>query len=378
MLGAGLVGSLLAKELAADGRFDVTAIDRDEAALGALAGRPRLIVRRADLASAASVAREAADADVVVGAVPGALGHAALRTVLEAGKSVADISFSPEDPLPLDPLAKASGVAAIVDCGVSPGLSNLATGRAESLLTTPASVRIYVGGLPVPRVKPFEYRIVFSGTDVIEEYTRPARIRENGKTVVKPALSEVEEIDFPGVGTLEAFNTDGLRTLLTTAKAPDVREKTLRYPGHAALLRAFRDAGFLSAEPVEAGGVRVVPRLLTERLLFSAWKRPAGEEEFTLLRVVCEGSRSGKRTRLTYDLFDRTDPATGETSMARTTGFPCVLCATWLAEGRFREPGVFPLERLGGRSDLWEAMRAGLVGRGLRLTETAAEVPWPS
>jgi len=373
VLGAGLVGSLMARELAADGRFEVTAFDRDAEALGALARTPRLSTRRADLASSAEVARAAADADVVVGAVPGSIGHTALKAALGSKKPVADIAFFPEDPLVLDALAKEAGVPALVDCGVSPGLSNMAAGRAESLLDETNAIRIYVGGLPFRRVKPFEYRVVFSGTDVIEEYTRPARIREHGRTVVKPALSEPEEIDVPVVGTLEGFNTDGLRTLLATAKAPNVSEKTLRYPGHAALMRAFRDAGFFSQEPVEAAGVRVVPRALTEMLLFSAWKRPEEEEEFTLLRVVCDGTKGGRRTRLTYDLFDRTDPATGATSMARTTGFPCVIAAGWLAEGRFAEPGVFPPERLGVRPALWDAMVTGLAARGVAFTESVSE-----
>jgi lysine 6-dehydrogenase len=375
VLGAGLVGSLMARELAADGRFEVTAFDRDDDALGVLSGLPRLETRRADLSQPAEVARAAAGADVVVGAVPGSLGHAVLKAALEAGKPVADIAFAPEDPLALDGLAKSAGVPAIVDCGVSPGLSNLAAGRAESLLDRTDAIRIYVGGLPFRRVRPYEYRIVFSATDVIEEYTRDARLRENGRMVVRPALSEPEEIDFPEVGTLEAVNTDGLRTLLVTSKAPNVREKTLRYPGHAALMRALRETGFFSAEPVEAGGVRIAPRALTERLLFSAWKRPEGEEEFTLLRLVCEGTIRGRRAVLTYELFDRTDTQTGATSMARTTGFPCVIAAGWLAEGRFAEPGVFPPELLGRRADLWDGMVAGLSARGVTLAERSSEDP---
>ncbi|MGE5345340.1 MAG: saccharopine dehydrogenase C-terminal domain-containing protein [Acidithiobacillales bacterium] len=378
VLGAGLVGSLVARELAADGRFEVTALDRDEAALAPLVSLPRLEARRADLGAPADVARVAAGADVVVGALPGALGHSVLKGALEAKRPVADIAFAPEDALALDGLAKGAGVPAIVDIGVSPGLSNLAAGRAEGLLDETDSIRIYVGGLPFRRVKPWEYRIVFSAADVIEEYTREARIRENGKTVSKPALSDVEEIDFPEVGTLEGFNTDGLRTLLETSKAKSISEKTLRYPGHAALMRAFRDAGFFSNEPVEAGGVRLAPRVLTERLLFSAWKRPAGEAEFTLLRVVCEGRKGGRRAALTYDLIDRTDPKTGATSMARTTGFPCAIVAGWLAEGRVSEPGIFPPELLGRHADLWDEMVAGLAARGVRLTERITEAPWPS
>ncbi len=373
VLGTGLVGSLMAKELAADGRFEVTAHDRDERALGALAGRPRLATRRSDLSDPAEVSRAASSADVVVGAVPGLLGHAALRVALEARRPIADIAFAPEDPLALDPLAKRAGVPAIVDCGVSPGLSNLAAGRAESLLDETESIAIYVGGLPIPRTRPFEYRIVFSATDVIEEYTRPARIRENGQVVVRPALSEPEEVVVAGIGTLEGFNTDGLRTLLSTSKAPNVREKTLRYPGHAALMRVLRDAGFFSESPVDLGGVRVAPRALTEKLLFDAWRRPEGEEEFTFLRVVCQGRSGGRRVTLTYDLLDRTDRATGASSMARTTGFPCVVAAGWLAEGRFAEPGVFPPERLGRRPDLWGAMLEALAARGVSFTESRSE-----
>jgi lysine 6-dehydrogenase len=373
VLGAGLVGSLMSKALASDGRFEVTAYDRSEAALGALSGLPRLRTARADLGAASEVARAAAAADVVVGAVPGFLGHATLKTVIEAGKPLADISFAPEDPLACDALAKKNGVPAIVDCGVSPGLSNLAIGRAESLLDGAESIRILVGGLPFRRVKPFEYRSVFSPTDVIEEYTRPARLRENGRTVVKPALSEVEEIDLPVVGTLEAFNSDGLRTLLVTSKAANLCEKTLRYPGHAALMRAFRDAGFFGGAPVDAGGVRVVPRALTETLFFDAWRRPAGEEEFTVLTVTCRGTRRGRTEVRRYELFDRTDPGTGETSMARTTGFPCVIAAAMLADGTWNRPGVHPPENLGREPAVWDAMLAGLAARGLSFTESVEE-----
>ena len=375
VLGAGLVGSLIARELAADGRYDVTAVDRSEEALGALAGRGRLTTTRADLSSPGEIVRAVANADVVAGAVPGFLGTAMLKAVLAAKKPIADISFAPEDPLLLDGEARRAGVPAVVDCGVSPGLSNLAAGRAESLLEKTDSIRILVGGLPVRRVKPFEYRIVFSATDVIEEYTRPARLRENGRLVTKPALSDVEEIVFPSVGTLEAFLTDGLRTLLATSKAPDICEKTLRYPGHAAAMRLLRDAGFFGETPIEVEGMRVRPRAVSERLLFADWRLPPGEEEITLLRVVVEGERGGRRERRTFELFDRTDPKTGETSMARTTGIPCVIVARLLADGAFGTPGIHPPEVLGKSTETYGAILKGLSERGIRLAETAEEVP---
>ena len=181
--------------------------------------------------------------------------------------------------------------------------------------------------------------------------------------------------DLPGVGTLEAFLTDGLRTVLSTVKARNLREQTLRWPGHAEKMRLLRDSGFLGDIPIEAGGTRVAPRAVAEALLFSMWKRPEGEEEFTVLRVETRGSRAGRPVRLVHDLFDRTDVRTGATSMARTTGFPCVIAALLLASGAFREAGVFPLELLGGRPDLFAAFVEGLAARGVAFSETE-EDPW--
>jgi len=377
VLGAGLVGSLIAQTLAADG-WDVLVCDRSEEALGALAGTPRVVTARLDFASGSAIAAAVVPADIVVGAVPGFLGHAMLKTVIEARKPLADISFAPEDPLVLDALAKERGVPAIVDCGVSPGLSNLACGRAAAWFDSGAldSIVISVGGLPFKRTPPWEYRIVFSATDVIEEYTRPARLVEDGKVVTQPALSDVTRFEVPGVGTLEGFLTDGLRTVLTTVKARNLREQTLRWPGHAEKMRLLRDAGFFGDAPVEAGGVRVTPRAVAEALLFPMWKRLEGEEEFTVLRVESRGLRSGRKARLVHDLFDRTDVKTGATSMARTTGFPCVIAARLLSAGTFREPGVFPLELLGGRPGLFAAFVDGLAARGVAFSETE-EDPWP-
>ncbi len=374
VLGAGLVGAFVARTLAEDG-FDVTAVDRSEDALGILAGLPRVATRREDLSSPVAIAAAIAGADVVVGAVPGFLGHALLRTVLDCGKPVSDISFAPEDPLALDALAKEKGVAAIVDCGVSPGLSNLACGRAAALFDPLDSVVISVGGLPFKRVPPWEYCAVFSPTDVLEEYTRPARVVVDGKFVTKPALSEVAPFEVPGVGTLEGFLSDGLRTVLTTVKAKNICERTLRWPGHTEKMRFLRETGFFSETPVDAGGVRVAPRAVAEAIIFPQWARKPDEEEFTVLRVESHGSRGGAPCRLVHGLFDRTDPKTGATSMARTTGFPCVIGAHLLANGTFRTPGVHPPENLGRDARLWDAFVLGLARRGISFTEE--ETAWP-
>ena len=375
VLGAGLVGSLIVRDLAQEGRYGVLAVDRDERSLAPLSSLPGVQTEVADLSSPAEISRVVAGVDAVVGAVPGFLGMAMLRTVLECRKPVADISFSPEDPFLLDAYAKKKGIPAIVDCGVSPGLSNVAAGRSIFLFDRTDSVRILVGGLPFQRTWPYEYRIVFSATDVIEEYTRPARVLRGGRIHVLPALSEPEPIEVPGIGTLEAFLTDGLRTVLTTIPARDLEEKTLRYPGHAEKMRMLRETGFFLSEPIDVGWVKVSPRDVTERLLFEAWRRRPAEEEFVFLRVVCEGASGDKRQRLTVELFDRTNPATGDTAMARTTGFPCAIAVRMLVEGTFREPGIHPPEFLGRDPKIYEALRGELERRGVGMTERVEEIP---
>ena len=369
VLGCGLVGGLIARDLAEGQGLDVLAVDAAAGPLEALEEVPRIRTEMTDLGDAEEIRRVIEGAEVVVGAVPGRLGLAMLRTVIEAGKPIVDISFAPENALTLDDEAKRAGVLAIIDAGVSPGLSNLAVGRAAWQMDAVEEVTIYVGGLPLTRVWPWEYRSVFSPTDVIEEYTRPARLVENGKVVTRPALSEIEMIEVPGVGTLEAFNTDGLRSVMQTIDAPNMKEKTLRYPGHAERMRALRDAGFFSDEPVVIEGARVRPRALTERLLFQAWERPHGEREMTFLRVDVSGMKEGHRKALRYELHDETDMTTGDSSMARTTGFPCSILAGMVAAGQIDRTGVVPLELLGGDPEIWDRLVGGLRARGVRLEE---------
>lgn len=375
VLGCGLIGNVIARDLAEDPGVEVTVFDRSEDALARLKATSRIATATADLSSWEDLGRVVAPADVVVGAVPGFLGRNMLRAVIAAGKPIADISFAPEDPLDLDAEARARGVTAVVDCGVSPGLSNFAAGRAAARLDDVDSLTIYVGGLPAVRRWPYEYAIVFSATDVIEEYTRPARVMENGRIVVKPALSEVEKLDFDGVGTLEAFLTDGLRTILSTVKARDMKEKTMRYPGHAELMRVFRESGFFDEKPVPVRGVPVSPRELTEKLLFAAWKLPEGQSELTVLRVLVEGTRQGIRERHAFDLMDRTDLASGTTSMARTTGFPCAIVARMLASGEYSDPGIRALEHLGRNERAAERLIAGLRARGVEWNERVVALP---
>ena len=330
VLGAGLVGSAIVFDLAQEKEYQVTAADINPKALKKIADIPGVNSQQADLSNPDTIQSLVEGVDLVICAVPGFMGYQTLETVISAGKNVVDISFFPEDPFGLDELAKEKEVTAIVDCGVAPGLCNIIAGYVAEKLEEPAYYHCYVGGLPEIREWPYEYKAVFSPADVLEEYTRPARLVENGEEVIYPALSGVELIDFPEAGTLEAFNTDGLRTLSQTLGFPTMKEKTLRYPGHANLMRVFRESGFFSQDPVEVDGSQVIPLSLTSRLLFDQWFMKEGEKDLTVLQVVLKGKEKNKQVIYQYDLLDRFNEQTGITSMARTTGYTCTIVARQL------------------------------------------------
>ncbi len=372
VLGCGRVGSAIVRDLVADDDFRVTAVDASAATLDRLEDTHAERVA-ADLSDKDEIFRVIGDADLVVGAVPGSMGHATLRAVIEAGRDVVDISFFPEDPFTLDALAKERGAVALVDCGLAPGLSNLLLGRMEAELDRVDRFRCLVGGLPLERRRPFEYKAPFSPADVIEEYTRPARLREAGQNVERPALSEVELVDLPGIGTLEAFNTDGLRTVLRTSEVPWMVEKTMRYPGHADLMRAFRDAGLFGTDAMEVGGTSIAPRDLASKLLFEHWTFEDGEPDVSVMRVEVHGERDGEPAHRVFDLLDHYDPATGTSSMARTTGYTCTATVRLVAAGLYRRPGIAAPEVLGRDADAFGFLMDRLAERNITFRERSAD-----
>ncbi|MFN7132825.1 MAG: saccharopine dehydrogenase C-terminal domain-containing protein [Myxococcales bacterium] len=366
VLGGGMVGSAIAMDLVKCG-LAVTVADRRAEALSRVAERHGVATEALDLGDPAAVERIVGFFDVVVGALPSFLGFSTMRAVIEAGKPYCDISFLEEDPVDLGKLAEARGVTVVYDAGVAPGMSNMLAAWGAMQLDRCDRIDMYVGGLPEVRRWPFEYKAGFSPIDVFEEYTRPARLVEHGELVVRPALSEPELMDFPVVGTLEAFNTDGLRSLVRTLpEVPFMREKTLRYPGHIALMRAFRETGLFSKETIDVGGKQVRPLDVTAALLFPKWTFDEGEADITVMRVLVEGARGDKRVRYTWDLHDRYDAATDTRSMSRTTGYTASIMAQMLLYGRFVKLGVHPPEIPAREPGLLDAMLHELDKRGVR------------
>lgn len=362
VLGAGLVGKAMAIDLSQN--FDVTSVDINADSLRPLSDQGIKIIQ-SDFSNRETLAALIQPFDIIVGAVPGFLGLQTVRTVIAGGKNMVDISFFPEDPFQLDDLAIKNNVTVVTDCGVAPGMGNIILGYYNKRMKV-TDYECLVGGLPLVREWPYQYKAVFSPIDVIEEYIRPARYVQHSKVVIREALSDAELIEFPGVGTLESWNSDGLRTLIRTmANIPNMIEKTLRYPGCIEYLRVLRATGFFSYDPVEINGVKVRPIDMTAKLLFPIWKLKPGEEEFTVMRIRIGGDMSGERSELEYYLLDRTEPISGTLSMARTTGYTCTAAVNLILNGKFDRKGICPPEFLGEDEGNFKFILCYLKDRGV-------------
>jgi saccharopine dehydrogenase-like NADP-dependent oxidoreductase len=362
ILGAGMVGRAIAFDLSK--KFDVTSVDISQSALDKVSIHGVKTVKF-DLSQYANLPELVSNFDLAVSCVPGFMGYKTVQSLIKSKKPVVDISFMPEDFMQLNQDAINAGVPVITDCGVAPGMPNLILGYYNSRMDV-TDFFYMVGGLPKARNYPFQYKAPFSPIDVIEEYTRPARCKENGKIITKPALSEPELFRFDQVGDLEGFNTDGLRSLLDTMHhIPNMKEKTLRYPGHIALIQALKATGFFSTEAIDVNGSKVIPMEVTTKVLFTDWALKPNEPEFTAMRVILKGIDKGKTKTITYDLFDEYDPKTQQWSMARTTGYTATAAVNLIANGKFSKPGVFPLELVGENEVCFNYVLKYLKDRGV-------------
>ncbi len=365
VLGAGMVGRAIAVDLAK--QHEVASFDVNETNLALVKERnDKIQAKRTDLKNYNGYESLLKPYDMVVTAVPGFMGYETLNAAIGCGKNIVDISFFPEDALQLDTLAKQKGVTVITDCGVAPGMSNFIIGRHNEEMKIRA-FEIYVGGLPKFRKKPFEYKAPFSPVDVIEEYTRPARIMENGFIVIKPALSEREWMQFDELGTLEAFNTDGLRSLLyTMPHIKNQKEKTLRYPGHVELIISLKESGFFDERPITLNGANISPLQFSSRILFNEWQLGAEEEELTVMKVILHGEDKGVEKTIEYSMLDRYDGTTKTSSMGRTTGYTCTAAVNMLAQNLFHEKGVFPPELVAKNKASFDFVLNYLEERGVK------------
>jgi saccharopine dehydrogenase-like NADP-dependent oxidoreductase len=347
VLGAGMVGSSMAIDMAK--KHAVTLTDLNNDVLGKVKQKHNgLTTKQLDVNNKMELQSSVKQHDLVINAVPGFLGFETLKSIIEAGMNVIDIAFFPENSLALDALAKEKNVTAIVDCGVAPGMDNVILGYYNEKMKL-TDFECLVGGLPKIKKWPFYYKAPFSPVDVIEEYTRPARYVENGKEIVREPLTDCEYVDFDKVGTLEAFNSDGLRSIIhTMPHIPNMKEKTLRYPGHVEYVKVLKESGFFASEIIKVNGNMISPLDFTSKILFNEWKLGETEEEITVMRVTLMGKNAdGQMEEVVYNLYDEFDDETKTTSMARTTGYTATAAANLYLDGLFNEKGVSPPELVG-------------------------------
>jgi saccharopine dehydrogenase-like NADP-dependent oxidoreductase len=370
-LGCGLVGNVIARDLATD--YEVTVVDLNERALEALKSKdPSIRTVVGSCTDRELLEPLLRDADIVTAGVPGRFGYKMMETVIELGKNLSDISFMAEDFELLDGLAREKGVVVVPDIGVAPGMSNYLMGRGCALLDEVEDAVIYVGGIPEKKVPPFNYQVTWSPADVIEEYTRPARFVEDGKPVVVEAMDRLTLREFPKVGVLETFITDGLRSLIKNLKAKRMEERTLRWPGHVEQMRLLRSMGLFDETPRKLGGVDVVPRDVACDLLFPMWKMEPekGDRDLTIMQVEVHGFKGKDEITYTWDLWDRFDEKSWTNSMGRCTGCTCAIFARAIQKGLIKEKGVLAPEKLAADDALYEFVMKEQAARGLVYKET--------
>jgi len=371
VLGAGMVGSTMAIDLTKSHNVTITDLSK-EALAKAKQKCNDLNLLELDVTNISELQTTIKAFDLVICAVPGFLGFRTLKAIIEAEMNVIDISFFPENSLELDALAKEKNVTAIVDCGVAPGMDNIILGYYNEKMKL-NDFECLVGGLPKVKQWPFCYKAPFSPIDVIEEYTRPARYVEESKVVVREPLTDCEYVDFDNVGTLESFNSDGLRSIIyTMPHIPNMKEKTLRYPGHVEYIKVLKESGFFSEDTIEVDGKSISPLDFTSKILFNEWKLGDTEEELTVMRITLKGELpNGDQEEIVYNLHDEYCDKTQTSSMARTTGYTATAAANLFLEGLFAEKGVFPPELVGKHDVCFNYFLKYLEDRNIHYKKTS-------
>ena len=374
-IGGGLVGQLIVADMMKD--FDVTVVDMNEATLREIEKKyPGVRTAVASATDPAQIGPVLEGADIVTAGVPGRFGFDMMKTVIGLGKNLVDISFMAEDFEDLDEMAREKSVTVIPDMGVAPGMSNFLMGRGAALLDEVEDANIFVGGIPTKLVPPFNYQVTWSPKDCIEEFTRPVTIVNEYKRKVVEAASGLHLRDFPGVGTLEAFYTDGLRSLAKNIKARNLGEMTLRWPGHVEQMRLLRSMGLFEEDPRKLGGKEVVPLDVAADLLFPMWKMDPekGDRDLTVMQIEVHGFKGSDEVTHSWYLLDYFDEKTWNTSMSRCTGCSCSIFARAVAKGLVKQKGVQPAEKLAADDALYAYVIEEQKKRGIRYAESVKTV----
>jgi lysine 6-dehydrogenase len=372
VLGAGNIGSIATQDLAKtmpSAEFVVADVDKNRASsLAERMRKKRVLSIKLDATNRKQLLQTLKGFDLVMGFLPGNLGYTLMKACIKARRDLVDVSYMAENPLNLNAIAKKAGILIVPDCGLAPGISNFLVGHAYGKLDKLRTVHIMVGGLPEKPTPPLDYIITWSTESLIDEYTRKAIIIRQGKRIKVDALSGTETIEVPRIGKLEAFYTDGLRTIAQTIDGEDMWEKTLRYPGHTEKIKVLQALGFFGKEKIKVGKTEVSPRQLTEKLLQQKLHKTE-IKDFVALKVEVCGIEKGKKTCYTYNLLEKYDELHETTAMAGTTAYPPSIVAELILNRVVEKSGVVPPELLGMDVEVYEQFLNGLKKRGINVIE---------
>jgi lysine 6-dehydrogenase len=350
VLGSGLQGSACAYDLLQD--KDVSEVRLADVHVGHLPeflapySGPRLIPTPLDVRDHSAVLGAMRQCDAVMSAIPYYFNYDMARLAVDAGVHFCDLGGNTEivfKQKELDPEARKKNITIVPDCGLAPGMVNILAEHGINQLDTVDSVKIFVGGLPQHPEPPLNYMLVYSLEGALDYYTTLSWVLRKGKRTQVKALSERESVAFESpLGELEAFHTaGGLSTMAFRyeGKIPTMEYKTLRYPGHAAIMENIREIGLLGLEPVEVKGMKVVPRDVFIAIVGPRLNKPHGRD-IVALRVAVSGTKSGKSATKTFQLVDRYDEAHGVSAMMRTTGYSLAITGLMQVRGQVKPAGV--------------------------------------
>jgi lysine 6-dehydrogenase len=374
VLGAGLQGCACAYDLLQNPAITVTLADIRPGKLppflqGDWGGRLHIV--RLDVTDSGAVGQTFRGQAAVMSAIPYYYNGPMAKAAVESGSHFSDLGGNTEIVLEQKKLhgeALAKGISVIPDCGLAPGMVNILAAEGIRRLDRAEKVKIFVGGLPQSPEPPLNYQIVYSLEGALDYYTTPSWVLRGGKPVQVDALSEVEPVEFPPpVGTLEAFHTGGGISTLPFAyqgKIDVMEYKTLRYPGHAAVVRPIRDLGLLANEPIEVKGKQVVPRDVFIAAVQPRLFKPEGRD-LVALQVQVTGKTAGQAQSVTFRLIDYYDARHGISAMMRTTGYSLSITGQMQVDGRVTAKGVHtPDEAIP-----FHAYVSELAKRGIRIEE---------
>jgi lysine 6-dehydrogenase len=352
VLGAGRMGYGAAYDLVHSPAVEaVTVADKDFNIAQAAAdqiGSPKITAKQIDVTDDNATVSLMIGHHAVISCVTYFYNAQLARAALEAKVNFCDLGGNNDvvaAELALDEQARQAGINIIPDCGLAPGMVSVLAAHGAARFDSLDALHIRVGGLPQHPKPPLNYQMVFSVEGLINEYIERARVIRDGKVIEVDSMTELETLEFPPFGELEAFQTSGGTSTLPDTFFGRVKEldyKTIRYPGHCEKFKLLVELGLTESREIEVDHTKVKPRRVLGEMLLK--HLPSGEPDLVLIRLEFCGVIDLIQQTLRFDIVDRYDEKTGLSAMMRTTAFPASIIAQMMAGGETTRKGAVPQE----------------------------------